>query len=215
METSNRGIVRRIGLSVWMITVVWTGLLAAQTRTGLSPSIGIGANAALGGDHRTLGPGFQGSLLARRGRFGYGVEAGYQGLGTAVTTITNFDNRPGYVYREEIRRSMIRVVALTRLELGGGAVRPFLTAGGGGYNGRFKDHIEVLDSNGIPIPFYDFEGSGSDLKPGLTGGIGLALTGVGRRLTIEFESRWHGIIDVGEAGFGTANFLSIGLAVRW
>ncbi|MBL8986599.1 MAG: hypothetical protein JNJ80_10030 [Gemmatimonadetes bacterium] len=188
--------------------------VAAQSGARWSPAIGVGVNTALGCPSRNHGPGVSFSLV-RGGRFRFGAEVGYQGLGTEVTRIENFDNQPGAVYREEFSRSMLRLVGVAQFEAGMGRFRPYLIAGAGGYDGRWRDRIRVTDGNGQPVPFYDFDGSGSDVKAGLTAGVGVVLTRPGRRMGFGIEGRWHGILDVTEDGFGTADFLSVGGVIRW
>lgn len=191
------------------------GPIAAQSGSRWSPAIGVGVNTALGRPSRNHGPGVSVSLLHGSGRFRFGAEVGYQGLGTEVSRIENFDNQPGAVYREEFSRSMLRLAALVQFEASRGRLRPYLVAGAGGYDGRFRDRIRVTDGNGQPVPFYDFDGSGSDVKAGLTAGVGVVLTRPGRRMAFGIEGRWHGILDVTEDGFGTADFLSVGGVIRW
>lgn len=191
------------------------GPVAAQSPGAWAPGIGVTLNTALGRRESRWGAGATVDLLRRSGRFAFGIEAGYQALGTEVTRIDDFDNRPGWTYREEFRRSLLRAVAIARVELGPGPVRPYAVAGAGAYDGRFHDSIAVHDANGQRVPFYDFEWSGSDVKPGVTAGLGLALRRAGGGPGLALEGRWHGIVDVTEDGFGTADFLSIGLALRW
>ncbi len=188
---------------------------AAAQSSGWSPGVAVTVNTALGRRDSNWGPGATLDLLRRTGRFAFGVEAGYQAFGTEVTRIENFDNRAGWVYREDFRRSMLRLVAIGRIGLRTGPARPYLVAGLGGYDGRFRNRIEVRDENGQRVPFYDFEGSGSDVKPGATAGLGLALVRARGGPRLALEGRWHGIFDVTEDGFGTADFLSFGVAIRW
>ncbi len=188
---------------------------AAQTRSVWSPGIGVTLNTVQDEQERTWGPGVTVDLLRQRGRFGFGLEAGYQSLGTLVSRIDDFNQQPGWVYREEVKRSLIRLAAITRFELGSGSVRPYLVAGGGAYNARFHDHIEVHDANGQQVPFYDFEWSGSDVKAGATAGASVIFTRPRGGMGFALEGRWHGIFDVTEDGFGTADFLSLGLSLRW
>jgi hypothetical protein len=155
------------------------------------------------------------SLLRRQGRIGLGLEAGYQRFGTEVTRIDDFNQEPGAIYREEIRRRTFRLVAVTRIELGGGSVRPYAVAGAGGYDGRFRDRIEVRNAQGERVPLYDFDATFGDLKAGLTAGLGVEIRRRERGLGLALEQRWHGILDYGEAGLGTANYLSFGLVARW
>ncbi len=189
--------------------------IEAQSGGRWSPAIGVGVNTALARPTRHYGPGVSVSLVRGTGRFRFGAEVGYQGLGTEVSRIEDFDNQPGALYREEFSRSMLRVAGLVQFEAGTGRVRPYLIAGAGGYDGRFRDRIRVTDGNGQPVPFYDFDGSGSDVKAGLTAGVGVVLTRPGRRMAFGIEGRWHGILDVTEDGFGTADFLSFGGVIRW
>lgn len=191
------------------------GPAAAQARGRWSPSVGFTLNTSLGRRETHWGPGATADLLRRSGRFAFGIEAGYQALGTEITRIDDFDNQPGWVYREDFSRSMLRLAALARYEAGSGSLRPYLVAGAGGYDGRFRDRIAVHDANGQRVPFYDFEGTGSDVKPGVTAGVGLVLTRPKGGIGLALEGRWHGIFDVTEAGFGTADFLSFGVALRW
>lgn len=187
---------------------------AAQSGARWSPAIGIGINTAVNRSSRSYGPGAWFSLV-RGGRFKVGAEVGYQDFGTEVARIPNFDNQPGAVLREDFSRSMLRLAGVVQIEAGSGRFRPYLIAGAGGYDGRWRDRIRVTDGNGQPVPFYDFDGSGSDVKAGLTAGVGVVLTRPGRRMGFGIEGRWHGILDVTEDGFGTADFLSVGGVIRW
>jgi hypothetical protein len=211
----------RVSSSMLILTTAIALRAALPTQAGAqatgrwSPSIGVTVNAALGRPETNWGLGATAALLRRSGRFAFGVEAGYQALGTEVTRVDDFDNQPGSVYREEFTRSMLRLAALVRADVGSGPVRPYLVAGAGAYDGRFHDRIEVRDANGQRIPFYDFEGSGGDVKPGLTAGLGLDLKRRRGGPGLALEARWHGILDLTEDGFGTADFLSLGLALTW
>jgi hypothetical protein len=208
-----------------ILFLFWTGFLygwapgraTAQStdRDRWVPTFGLLVTTPLEGNHSTWGVGGSAALFRQTGRFRLGLELAYQGLGTETTVIENFNNEPGAVLREDFRRSWLRVAGLARLDLGSKAVRPFLVAGVGAYDGRFHDRIEVRNANGERVPFYDFEGSGSDVKPGLTAGLGLELARLRGGLGLGLEARWHGILDIGEDGLVTADFLSLGLALTW
>jgi hypothetical protein len=204
---------RRTRLLVLALGLILPATARAQSRW--APSIGVTVNTALGRPDRSFGPGGTVALFRRSGRFGFGAELGYQRFGTEVTTIEDFNNTPGWVYREDIKRSMIRLAALARLEVGSGSVRPYFVAGAGAYDGRFKDRIEVRDANGQPVPLYAFEQSFGDVKPGLTAGLGLDLRRARGGPGLALEARWHGILDIGEDGLETGDFLSFGLALTW
>lgn len=205
----------RAGALVILAAATWTTGAAAQTPRAWSPGIGINLNTALGREDAPWGPGVTVDLLRRSGRFAFGIEAGYQSFGTQVSRVGDFNNQPGWVYHEEFRRSWYRAAAIARIEFGTGPVRPYLIGGGGPYDGHYRDRIEVRDDNGQRVPFYDFEGSGSDVKVGATAGAGLTFARLRGGMRLALEGRWHGIFDVTEDGFGTADFLSLGLSLRW
>src|SRR5512147_120845 len=123
------------GLIAWSIAAR-PGQAVAQPTSKWLPSIGFTLNTALGRSETNWGPGGTAALLRRSGRFAFGAEVGYQGFGTEVSRIDDFNNQPGSVYLEEFRRSMFRLAALARVDVGSGRVRPYLIGGGGAYDGR-------------------------------------------------------------------------------
>ena len=200
--------------SILAITIWMDG--SAQTRGGWSPSLALTAGSSLELDDAVWGVGVSGELLRRKGRLTYGAEIGFQSLGTHTTRIEYFDNQAGWVLTEDVTRSLIRVALLGRWELAEGGLRPYLLAGVGAYNTRFRDRITVLDANGNRVPFYDFSGSGQDIKPALSAGAGLTLTRLRSGPSLGLEARWHGLVAVMEGGgLGTADILTFGLSLRW
>ncbi|MGE0440495.1 MAG: hypothetical protein AB7L66_00525 [Gemmatimonadales bacterium] len=188
--------------------------VAAQSPARWVPSLQVTAGTALGRTGSNWGAGGALALIHQGSNLGFGVEAGYQGFGTETVLIQDFNLEPGAVLQEDVSRSHLRAVGLVRFQAGTGRVRPYFLGGAGVYLARFRDRIEVRDPAGQRVPFYDFYGTGHDLKPGFTGGVGLALHRTGRGPAVALEGRWHGIVALGEDGFESANFLTFGVVFR-
>lgn len=183
---------------------------AAQARWSIAAAGTV--TAALERNPGHWGPGAEVAVERRGRRWGFGAELGLHALGTEATRIENFDNQPGAVYQEDIRRILIRFNLAGRFYLGGGPAAPYLVAGAGGYDGRFRDRIAVFDPAGNRVPLYDFEGTGSDVKPGVNAGAGIRFRAGRARLGL--EARWHGILDIADGGgLVSANHLTIAVVL--
>jgi hypothetical protein len=137
-----------------------------------------------------------------------GVEVGYHGLGTTTTRLPDLYG-PGSTYREDFTRSAWQTTLSVRLRPAAVRVRPYVSAGAGGYLLRIRDVIEVRDGAGEIIPQYQFRQTDAELHPGVIAGVGAdRLISLGR-LALGVHARWHGVIAPG----GIADFFSVGVGL--
>jgi hypothetical protein len=179
----------------------WSGAFAAGYAHDVDGKLGDkGAFYGAATAYRAIGP-----------ALGLGLEAAYDRFGTETALLTD-PYGPGSSQREDVRRELWSLAAVTRLRSRGGAWRPYGGAGIGATIIRLRDHIDARDAAGAPLEQYRFDQTTSDVRPSLTAFAGFDRVKALGKLGIGAQVRWRGLVDV--SGVANVGYVGVSLALE-